>query len=151
MNTERHWLGALRIYLGFTIALHLIWEVAQLPLYTIWRTGSQKEIAFAVFHCTVGDLMIATLSLVAALVCFGGPAWPRERFMPVMVVTLATGIGYTLYSEWLNTAVRKTWAYSELMPKLPPLGTGLAPLLQWVVVPMVVFALLWHWLRRSQL
>lgn len=148
---ERHWLGALRIYLGFTIAFHLIWEVAQLPLYTIWRTGSQKEIAFAVFHCTVGDLIIATLSLVAALVCFGGPAWPRERFIPVMAATLATGIGYTVFSEWLNTAVRKTWAYSAIMPTLPPLGTGLAPLLQWVVVPMIGFALLQHKLRRPQL
>ena len=145
---ERHWLGSLRIYLGLTTGLHVIWEVAQLPLYTIWPTGSPQEIAFAVFHCTVGDLMIATLSLVMALVCFGSAAWPRERFFPVMVATLAIGIGYTVYSEYLNTAVRKAWAYSELMPTLPPLGTGLSPLLQWIVVPMFGFAAIW--LRRRR-
>ena len=148
MNTERQWLGALRIYLGFTTGLHLIWETAQLPLYTLWNTGSPQEIAFAVFHCTVGDLMIATLSLVLALVCFGGPAWPRERFIPVMVTTLAIGIAYTVYSEWLNTVVRKAWAYSEFMPTLPLLGTGLSPLLQWIVVPMLGFAAIWFRRRR---
>ncbi len=148
MNTERHWLGGLRVYLGFIIALHLIWEAAQLPLYTIWRTGTPRGIAFAVIHCTIGDLMITTLSLVLALMCFGGPAWPRERFTQVMVATLVTGIGYTVYSEYLNTAVRKTWSYSDLMPTLPPFGTGLSPLLQWIVVPMLGFAAIWLWRRR---
>lgn len=130
------------------MGLHLIWEVAQLPLYTIWRTGTLREIAFAVFHCTIGDLMIAMLSLIVALICFGGPAWPRERFTAVMVATLVTGIGYTVYSEYLNTAVRKAWAYSELMPTLPPFGTGITPLLQWIVVPMLGFAAIWLWRRR---
>ena len=150
MNTQRHWLGALRIYLGTTVTAHLIWEVAQLPLYTIWRSGTSREVAFAVFHCTIGDLMIATLSLIMALVCFGGGAWPRERFTPVMAVTLAIGVGYTVYSEYLNTVVRKTWAYSELMPTLPLLGTGLAPLLQWIIVPTMGFAAMRYWVRRSQ-
>lgn len=144
-----HWHVALRVYLAITVAAHLIWEVAQLPLYTIWRAGTPREIAFAVFHCTIGDLMIATLSLILALVCFGGGAWPRERFTPVMAATLAIGIGYTVYSEYLNTVVRKAWAYSELMPTLPPLGTGLSPLLQWVVVPIIGFAAMRHWVRRS--
>ncbi len=149
MNAEPRWLGALRIYLAITAAAHLIWEIAQLPLYTIWSTGTPREIAFAVFHCTIGDLMIATLSLVLALVCFGGAAWPRERFTPVMAATLVTGIGYTVYSEWLNTAVRKAWAYAELMPTLPPFGTGLTPLLQWIIVPLLGFAAIW--LRRRRM
>ncbi len=150
MNAAPHWLGALRVYLGTTAAAHLIWEVVQLPLYTIWRTGTPRGIAFAVFHCTAGDLIIATLSLVAALVCFGGSAWPRGRFIPVVAATLVIGIGYTFYSEWLNTTVRKTWAYSELMPTLPILGTGLSPLLQWLIVPMIAFAAMRHWIRRPQ-
>ena len=148
MNTERHWLGSLRIYLGLTAGLHLIWEVAQLPLYTIWNTGSPQEIAFAVFHCTVGDMMIATLSLMIALVFFGSSDWPRERSSSVLTATLFAGIGYTVYSEYLNTVVRKSWAYAELMPTLPPFGTGLTPLLQWIVVPMLGFAAIWLWRRR---
>lgn len=149
MNMSLPWLGALRIYLGLTAGLHLIWEVAQLPLYTIWNTGSPQDIAFALFHCTIGDLLIAALSLVMALICFGGPAWPRERFTLVMVATLSIGIGYTVYSEYLNTVVRKAWAYSELMLTLPPLGTGVSPLLQWIIVPAIGFLVMKRWVRRT--
>ena len=39
------WLSALRLYLSFTVVANLVWEVAQLPLYTLWRTGSVREIA----------------------------------------------------------------------------------------------------------
>ena len=43
---------------------------------------------------------------------------------------LAGGVAYTIFSEWLITTVRQGWAYSPLMPVVPIMGTGLAPLLQ---------------------
>ena len=52
-------------------------------------------------------------------------------------MTLLLGVGYTIYSEWVNVSVRASWAYSELMPIVPVIGTGLAPLLQWFVIPTV--------------
>ncbi len=134
---DRDWLAVLRIYLASSGVLHLAWEVAQLPLYTIWRTGSAGEITFAVLHCTAGDVMIATLVLVAALVAFGRANWPASGFRPVVAAILSLGVSYTVYSEWINTVVRKSWAYGELMPTLPVLGTGLSPLLQWLIVPAV--------------
>ena len=30
---------------------HLLWEMVQLPVYTIWRTGKTGELASAVAHC----------------------------------------------------------------------------------------------------
>ena len=41
------------------MAGHLLWEIGHVPLYTIWTEGSWGEIAFAVLHCTGGDLLIA--------------------------------------------------------------------------------------------
>ena len=134
------WLAALRIYIATTVVLLAIWEIVQLPLYTIWSTGTRREILFAVVHCTVGDFIIATLSLVSAMLLLGGNAWPNKRFIRVMIATLILGLSYTIYSEWANTVLRQTWAYSNLMPKLPPLGTGLSPLMQWIVVPALGFA-----------
>ena len=135
-----NWLTALRLYLAATAVLHLGWEILQLPLYTIWRTGTARELVFAIFHCTAGDVMIASLALLVSLILAGNSVWTAERFLPVMVTTLGIGAGYTIYSEWLNTVVRKTWAYSDLMPIVPWIGTGLFPLLQWLIVPALVFA-----------
>lgn len=133
-----YWPAALRRYLAFSLGLHLAWEVVQLPLYTLWRTGTLREQAFAVLHCTIGDLMIAGLTLLAAFALIGRPGWPVVGSRTVWLLTLLLGAGYTIYSEWLNVSVRGSWAYSDLMPTLPLIGTGLSPLLQWIVVPTLV-------------
>jgi hypothetical protein len=136
---QSSWLSSIRLYFAISAILHLIWEMLQLPLYTIWSTGSSAEVAFAVLHCTTGDLMIASLSLLIALLVVGNRSWPSERFTSVMMTTIIIGIGYTVYSEWVNTAVRKTWQYSNLMPTLPVLGTGPSPFIQWLIVPSIAF------------
>lgn len=123
---------------------HLLWEIAHVPLYTLWLTGTAGEIAYAILHCTVGDLMIAAICFGAALVLFG-KGWPRGRVLPVALVTIALAVGYTVFSEWLNTEVRAAWTYREIMPRLPPFGTGLTPVLQWIVVPTAAFA----WIRSG--
>lgn len=139
-SSRNGWLRAVRIYLAVSAILHVAWETLQLPLYTVWNTATVGEIAFAVLHCTAGDVAIAGLSLLGALAIVGSLAWPTERFIPVMATTVVIGIGYAVYSEWLNTVVRKSWEYSELMPTVPLLGTGLSPVLQWVIVPTIGFA-----------
>ena len=50
-------------------------------------------------------------------------------------LTIGCSVAYTAFSESLNISVRGTWAYSDLMPVVPVIGTGLSPLLQWVAVP----------------
>jgi hypothetical protein len=134
------WLGVLRRYLLFVAGANLLWETAQLPLYTIWREGSSREKAVAIVHCTGGDVLIAVTALVLALVVTGS-GWPlsvvaRRR---VGAMALIIGVGYTVFSEWLNVAVRATWAYSDLMPVVPLLGLGLSPLAQWIAIPITGF------------
>ena len=126
------------LYLSAATGIHLVWETAQLPLYTIWSTGTRLEILFAVIHCTAGDLLITASALtLAALVARIGH-WPF--FGNRMALTaILLGLGYTVFSEWLNTQVRHSWSYTEAMPLLPPLGTGLTPFLQWLIVPGIAF------------
>lgn len=131
------WLPALRRYLAVAAVGHLLWEGLQLPLYTIWTDGTPGEIAFAALHCTAGDILIALASLVGALIVAGTPRWPAERFAAIALLTVLLGVGYTVYSEWFNVSVRGSWAYAPSMPTIPPLGTGLAPLLQWIAIPLL--------------
>jgi len=93
LTTDFRWLVTLRIYIATTVTAHMIWEVVQLPLYTIWSTGTPHEIIFTVVHCIGGDFMISTLSLIAALLIFGDCGWPNERFISVMIAALIMGLG----------------------------------------------------------
>jgi len=137
---QANWWRGLQAYVAVSAAAHLVWEILQLPLYTIWASGTTRELAFAVVHCTAGDVLIALAALSVSLIVVGSKNWPGERYWQVTLVTVALGLGYTVYSEWLNVAVRGNWAYAPAMPVVPLVGTGLSPLLQWVIVPALALA-----------
>ncbi len=148
------WTLAIRRYVWGSFALHLVWEIVQLPLYTLWTTGTLSQQAFAILHCTVGDTMIAGLGLLLALAVINRSTWPAAGGRIIWVCVLFLGVGYTLYSEWLNVTVRRSWAYSEWMPIIPFIGIGLSPVLQWFIVPTLVLWLAigrppWAEVRRA--
>ena len=136
---------ALVAYLLASAGGHALWETLQIPLYTIFWNATPAEIAFALFHCTFGDVLIAGFALALAIVLTRRTLWQLDagRARQVALLTLLLGVAYTIFSEWLNTTLRANWAYTATMPVLPILGTGVAPLLQWIVVPL--FAL---WVTR---
>ncbi len=138
MAPSTEWLSVVRRYFLVVAVGNLAWECAQLPLYTLWKTGSARQITYDVLHCTGGDVLIAGATLVGSLLLLGTADWPRARFLPVAAATLISGIGTTAYSERFNTA-RGTWTYSDLMPVVPGTGIGLAPLAQWIVIPVLAF------------
>lgn len=140
------WLIVLRRYLFFSAAANLMWELAQLPLYTIWQHDTPAEIVFAAVHCTGGDILIALCSLVASLILTSNRGWPVRGYSVVAALAIAFGFSYAIFSEWLNTEVRHSWTYSNSMPRLPLVGTGLSPLMQWLLVPVSSF-----WLARYRL
>ena len=130
-------------FLALTTALNLDWEILQLPLYTLWNESTSSIIAFAVVHGTVGDVLIAALSLTIALILVGSRQWPQVGYLTVALVALVAlvagilGTAYTVFSEWNNTVLTRAWSYSSLMPTV--LGIGLSPLAQWFIVPCFVF------------
>ena len=79
-------------------------------------------------------------SFPISLATLGNEHWPDKRALAVAVATTAIGLGYTVGSEYVNTAVRQSWASSDQMPTLPWIGTGLAPFMQWIVVPAFALA-----------
>ena len=139
-STDGVSLTALRRYFAVIIPANLFWEFAHMPLYTIWNEGTWGEIVFAAVHCTGGDILIAMSALMLALM-LTGQGWPlvASTRRSVTVLTVVFGLGYTLFSEWLNIVIREAWAYSDLMPIIPILDAGLSPVLQWMVVPLVAF------------
>jgi len=128
------------LYLIIAAAGNLVWEAGQIPLYTIWSTGTTREIFVAVTHCTAGDVLVATATLLLAALFAWLLGW-RPFGYPMAATATVLGIAYTILSEWLNVAVWHTWSYSPAMPVLPWLSTGLAPTLQWLVVPASAFAI----------
>jgi hypothetical protein len=126
-------------YVPLLGALNLLWEIAQLPFYTLWEESPPSFIAYAVVHCTLGDVMIGTLALLIALIATRAHAVETWRWRQVALFLVIPAVGYTALSEWINTIARGSWAYSALMPvvNLGGFEIGLSPLAQWIVIPPV--------------
>jgi len=127
----------LRRYLPWLAVLSVGWEMAQLPLYTLWKAATPASMAFAVAHCTVGDILIGSAALAAALVVTQAPALAGWQWRRIAVVMAIVATSYTAFSEWMNTFVLRSWEYSELMPRvlLGDIELGVSPLAQWLVIP----------------
>lgn len=130
--------AALRIagaYVVLLLAANLAWEATHVRLYTLWTEAAPGEVARAVLHCTVGDGALGAAALGAALALTGARGWPVERFGRVVLVATLLGVAATVAIEWLAVEVWGRGDYAPAMPRLPPLGTGLTPVLQWAVLP----------------
>ncbi|TAK88040.1 MAG: hypothetical protein EPO20_00985 [Betaproteobacteria bacterium] len=134
---RRAWrLIALRFVPWFA-GLSLAWEIAQLPLYTIWAERTPGYIAFSVAHCTAGDILIGMAALLLALVLLRTGSLGSWRWGRIGTLAALLGAAYTVFSEWRNIAILGSWAYAASMPRIEVGGMelGLSPLLQWFVLP----------------
>lgn len=126
----------IRRYMLTMAAGNLLWEILQQPFYTLWLTASLAYLIFAILHCWIGDLMIAAFCL--ALGIYTSRILRSGQFFPAgALMTLLAGISYTILSEWRNMSVHHFWSYSTYMPRLPFVGTGILPILQWTLVLML--------------
>jgi len=137
--------GSTALYVLVSTPLFGLWEVLQLPLYTIWREEGLGPSLRAALHCTAGDAVIASMSMLASLSI--AARWSRLRsFGGVAAAVVILGMLATATLEILSVRWLGRWDYSSLMPVEPFSGVGLAPLAQWLVIPIVSL-----WLIRGRI
>lgn len=125
-----------------SLLLHLGWEIIQVPLYTLWREPDALHTAWAILHCTLGDVLIAGASFLVVSACLGTLDWPMRTPLRGLPILLISGVAYTAFSEWRNVYRLGSWAYVDAMPTI--WGIGVAPILQWIFVPALT---LWIYIR----
>ena len=118
-----------------------LWEFAQLPLYTIWYDSDWGYILYAVAHCTLGDMLILLSIYIIVSSLNRNRHWFLSNPIPNTVLFTVLGLGYTIYSEIINTQ-NGAWAYTESMPVIPVIGIGGAPFMQWVIIPPIIIGLM---------
>jgi hypothetical protein len=128
-------------------ALNLVWEAAQPPLYALGNDAEWPDVGYAVLHCSVGDAFIAFASYLLAAAVTRAPRWPVHRPFAGLLIVLVSGELFTIGAEWYNVYVVRSWAYGASMPTV--LGIGVAPLLQWLVLPAIALAIIRRQWRNS--
>jgi hypothetical protein len=120
-------------------ALSAFWEALQTPLYTD-RGGSARYLVWSRLHCALGDVLILLVCFWIVALFWRSRGWiATGRFVPRLLF-VALGLAYTAVSELLHTRLFLSWDYAPEMPRI--FGVGLAPILQWLLIPGVLLFLL---------
>lgn len=126
------------IWSALAFALNLVWEIGHVSLYTIWREAAPQVVAWSIFHCTIGDVMIALAVFALAAIVVRRVDWPTSRPWFGGALAVVAALVFTAQSEWYNVYRSGAWGYTSSMPTI--FGIGLSPLLQWLILPPVMVA-----------
>ncbi len=130
----------------FSFLLHFVWEFVQVPTYAGMAKMSHWGGTKICLSATIGDVGFAlTAFWIVALVSHSRD-WILNPTGLQISIFVATGISLTIGFEYYYTEITGRLAYSELMPLVPPFGTGLSPLLQWLLIPLLVI-----WFTKRQI
>jgi hypothetical protein len=121
------------LWAALAFVLNLTWEIAHVRLYTIWAAGDGMNVAWALLHCSLGDVVIALAMFALAGIVLQRADWPASRPWIGGAIVVIGAATFTAWSEWYNVYRAGTWGYTASMPLI--FGIGFSPLLQWIVLP----------------
>ena len=130
----------------FSFLLHFVWEFVQVPVFADMAEMAHWEAIKLCMSATFGDVGFALTAFWIASLAVRSRNWIlRPEQLPVAIF-VGVGIALTVGFEYFYTNVSLRWTYSDAMPLVPPFGTGLSPLMQWLIIPPLVL-----WLTRRHL
>lgn len=118
--------------------LNFLWELLQYPLYK--QPGENADHIIFCGLASIADAIMVLLIYLGLAVIYNNIFWIKNlNFRRAITVILLGGIGAVL-AEMRHLAAG-SWAYNDSMPVIPYTNTGLVPVLQFMVLPLVIFLL----------
>ncbi|HCJ50545.1 MAG: hypothetical protein COZ20_03550 [Gallionellales bacterium CG_4_10_14_3_um_filter_54_96] len=130
----------------FAFLLNLPWELVQIPLFREMPSLPHVVGVVRCLRAAAGDGLILLLAFWTIAWITGSRRWLFHLSPVRLGGFIAVGLAITIAMEYWATVVAERWDYADAMPRLPLLGTGLAPLLQWILIPPLAL-----WLTQRQL
>jgi hypothetical protein len=130
----------------FSFLLHFVWEFIQAPTYAGMIEMNHWDGIKLCTSATFGDVGFAMTAFWLTSTIARSRHWLLSPEAWHILVFVGVGIILTIGFEYYYTSVSLRWTYSNLMPLVPPFGTGLSPLIQWIIIPLLVI-----WFSRRQI
>lgn len=126
----------------FGFLLNFFWEIWQAPLFG----GMDKLTHFeSNMSCTQAALGVVVILLVAFWIIALSARSRSWIIHPTTVQVsgfIIIGIVISMIFEAVAINFLNRWQYVVVMPTLPILGTGITPVLQWLIIPPIIVSTL---------
>jgi hypothetical protein len=136
---------AIRLAL-YALGVNFVWEMLQAPLFVGMLAMPRWDATALCLQAAAGDAAMIVIAFAVVSIGTRERIWMMRpqygRLGAFAVLAALQGLGL----EWVSVRLER-WTYGPLMPIEPVSGLGLAPILQWLILPLM---LLWA-VRRKQL
>ena len=129
------------------VGLNYVWEIAQGFLYV--GMDYTQGIWWHCFVASLGDGLLVWIIFLIGWAAFRRSDWFVRPNFGHYTVMLATGLAIGIAVEWVAVHLLRRWSYTDAMPLLPG-GIGLVPILQMLLIPPVIFAIVARWGSRRK-
>ena len=118
--------------------LNYAWELIQIPLYKN-PAYDFKHIAFCTL-ASLADVLMVLLLYFGLAVIFKNPFWIQPlKLHRVVILVLIGGAGAVLAE--MRHLSSGSWAYDNSMPLIPIVNVGITPVLQFMILPLLIYFL----------
>lgn len=133
------------IVTGLAFLLNFAWEVIQMPLYK-GASYDIQQIAFCALASMADAIMVLMICFVFALI-YKDPFWTRDlTWQRILNLMMVGGLG-AIGAEIIHLS-SGNWAYARSMPIIPVVNAGLSPVLQFMILPGLIYYLSFQILER---
>ena len=129
-----------------SLSLNFVWEMLQAPLFEDMLTMPRWTAARVCAQASVGDAVITLVAYGSVALVAGSRIWIVNPRLWQVAGYLVIGLATTVALEFLNVYVLGRWSYAPQMPLV--WGIGLAPIAQWLIVPLLTLWVARRHLRR---
>ncbi len=130
----------------FSFLLNFVWEMWQIPFFVATPSDPHWVGVVSCTQATFGDVAISLFAFWCVATVTRSRSWILNSSPSQVGAFVAVGVVITIILEALATGPLERWTYTSSMPTLPVLGTGILPLLQWILLPLLTI-----WFVRRQL
>ncbi len=122
----------------FGFLLNFIWEIWQVPLFQSMDNLTHFEATIGCTRAALGDVVILLVAFWIIALTARSRSWIIYPTTIQVAGFIAIGIVITVVVEAISIHVLNRWQYAAAMPTLPILGTGITPILQWLMIPPII-------------
>lgn len=125
--------------------LNFAWELIQMPLYE----GSSYSISFIAFCAlaSVADAIMVLLLYLGFAFILKNMFWVEFLNTQQIVFVIITGGTGAILSEMRHLSLG-SWVYDDSMPIIPYVNVGIAPVLQFMILPLLTYFLSFRGLKK---
>ena len=134
------------IMITLSFLLNFAWELLQLPLYKN-AAYNIDHIAFCALASLADVLMVLLLYFGLAFI-FKDTFWIQYLKIKRVLLLVLIGGGGAVLSEIRHLSLG-SWEYDKSMPLLPFVKVGIAPVLQFMILPLLIYFLSYKLLKKQ--